>query len=448
MASSRTLSISPTLAVKEIKDPYIQKNFQNLKDYFQTQNQLLDFKFFEIEFTQAESNRKIQHGLGGIPVDLIRTYIVGTGAITFHRDEFDSTYIVVSASGPVLVRFFAGIYFNSAVGDSPTGNEVWFSQISSGSSTSGDTGGIVDAEILDGYVGSDDAIPGTVIRLTNSGTIEKMVAGFSGQSVTLINSSGTDSVFENDNADGTKSHSILTSTGTYLIFKNQSVLTLIYDEDAERWRVSNVNVKTPTKQIFTSGSGTYTRPDGCVYIKVRMCGGGSGGSGGGNTGASGGAGGDTTFGTSLLTAGGGTPGGAGTGGGGGTVTVNSPAIDLGSQPGQAGDANAVSPTRAGTGGSTPYFGGGGAGATGTQIGGGGTTNSGGGGQGGGAGAGTIVGAGGGSGGYVHALIASPSATYSYSVGAGGTAGAASGGAAPQIAGVGAAGKIEVEEYYS
>ena len=53
--------------------------------------------------------------------------------------------------------------------------------------------------------------------------------------------------------------------------------------------------------------------------------------------------------------------------------------------------------------------------------------------------------GGGAGGYVEKIIASPSATYSYAVGAGGTAGTAgSGGSA---GGAGGSGIIIVEAYY-
>lgn len=75
----------------------------------------------------------------------------------------------------------------------------------------------------------------------------------------------------------------------------------------------------------------------------------------------------------------------------------------------------------------------------------GATNTGGGGGGGGTGAGTTPGLGGGAGGYVEAIINSPSATYSYAVGAGGTAGTAgTGGAA---GGGGGSGVIIVEEHY-
>jgi hypothetical protein len=63
-------------------------------------------------------------------------------------------------------------------------------------------------------------------------------------------------------------------------------------------------VIAPTVQKFTSGSGTYTKPNNATYIRVRMVGGGAGGNGSGNatTYGVGGAGGNTTFGSSLLVA--------------------------------------------------------------------------------------------------------------------------------------------------
>src|SRR5882672_10812964 len=74
-----------------------------------------------------------------------------------------------------------------------------------------------------------------------------------------------------------------------------------------------------TRQVFASGSGTYTTPANCIAINVRMVGGGGGGGGSGTTsGTAAGAGGNSTFGSSFLTANGGGGGGtaaASTGGG-------------------------------------------------------------------------------------------------------------------------------------
>jgi len=214
---------------------------------------------------------------------------------------------------------------------------------------------------------------------------------------------------------------------------------------------ANIGTTTPTVQIFTSGSGTYTTPANVTYIQVKMVGGGGGGGNGGSAaGVAGGNGGNTTFGSSLLTAAGGTGGGwANTGGSGGAATVNAPAIQVVSATGEVGTlggatSNVTSNVTSGRGGST-LFGTGGRGGYGNANGSSASTNSGGGGGGGGVASSTgfwAAGVGGGAGAYVEAIINSPSASYSYSVGAAGTAG--TGGT---NGGAGSAGQIVVTEYY-
>lgn len=201
----------------------------------------------------------------------------------------------------------------------------------------------------------------------------------------------------------------------------------------------------PTIQKFTSGSGTYTRPSGVKYLRVRMVGGGGGGSDGASR--SGSDGGNTTFGTLTAARGKGAVGG----GPSGSPGVASSGSSIGSfsgvliegSAGNAGMANAAGRAHGG-GGGTSYFGGAGLGPqceSGTVTGGTAATNSGSGGGGGcsGASANAIEGHGGGAGGYVEVFIPNPSATYSYSVGGSG-AGAVNGGS-------GGAGYIEVTEYY-
>src|SRR5262245_13968396 len=64
--------------------------------------------------------------------------------------------------------------------------------------------------------------------------------------------------------------------------------------------IQGVTPTFPTTQVFTSGSGTYTRPANCQRIEVRMVGGGGGGNGSGQgSGGLGGAGGNTTFGSLI-----------------------------------------------------------------------------------------------------------------------------------------------------
>lgn len=213
------------------------------------------------------------------------------------------------------------------------------------------------------------------------------------------------------------------------------VIKVWYFPSSSQQAVTPEQQKAPTIRTFTSGSGTYTRPNGVTYIKVRMVGGGGAGSFNAIVGT---AGGDSTFGTSLLTAGGGGAATAGTaqrGGLGGTSTINSPAVGtLYAGNGGGGGLN-TSSGLAGFGGGS-FMGGGArsgiaganasAGVNGTGGGGSGNSNV------------TNSGSGGGGAGGLEAIITNPSLTYSYSVGAGGTGGAA----------VGGSGIIIVEEYYS
>lgn len=203
----------------------------------------------------------------------------------------------------------------------------------------------------------------------------------------------------------------------------------------------------PTIQRFTTGSGTYTRPGGVLYIKVRMVGGGGGGGGSGTAGAGiGGTGGTTTFGTTFLSASGGAGGAAPGGGAGGAVSVTglpSATLVAGGGGGAAMIRNGVG-ANGGMGGATTF--GGAGGSLGDSTGRDASANSGSGG--GGAGVdvvGATAGGGGGAGGFIDALIPAPSASYSYAVGAAGSAGVA--GTSGRVGGAGAAGYIEVTEYY-
>ena len=210
--------------------------------------------------------------------------------------------------------------------------------------------------------------------------------------------------------------------------------------DGTRFHILNPT-KPPTRQTFLSGSGTYTTPAGVTQINIRMVGGGGGG--GATTTNSGTSGTASTFGGSL-SAGGGSGAGA-TGGsvaGGGTASGGD--INIGGSSGGGGFTNSVANVSPpGADGGNSVFGGGGKGATNT-AGSDAATNSGSGGGGGGGSSGTGAGGGGGAGGYVEKLITSPSATYTYTVGAAGTGGAAGGNAG----GNGAAGIIIVDEYYT
>lgn len=197
----------------------------------------------------------------------------------------------------------------------------------------------------------------------------------------------------------------------------------------------------PTVTVYTSGSGTWSRPSNCTWIRVRMIGGGGGGAGSGTSAGWGGAGGNTTF--STLTASGGSGpsssivGGAGGSASGATINIAG---------GRGSDGSNSSSVVSGFGGSTILGPGAGSAVYGGSAGRSASANTGGGGSGATASTGTVAAAGGGGGGYCESIIASPSASYSYAVGAGGSAGSAGG--SGSAGGAGGSGLIIVEEFYS
>lgn len=212
----------------------------------------------------------------------------------------------------------------------------------------------------------------------------------------------------------------------------------------------------PLVTRYTSGSGTHGVTGSPLYLRVRLIAGGGGGGGASNAGSpsSGGNGGASTFGSSLLSANGGTGGavangsGGGTGGAGGSASFGAAtgtALTGGSGNGGNNGAPGTQSIQGGGGASSP-LGGSGGGAIGLNNGSAASANSGAGGGGGGGNGGAFAsGGGGGAGGFVDAIIASPSASYSYAVGAAGTAGGS--GTGGTAGGAGGSGYIEVTEYY-
>lgn len=210
------------------------------------------------------------------------------------------------------------------------------------------------------------------------------------------------------------------------------------------WTAADLDIalgKQPTRQTFTSGSGTYTTPAGATRIAVRLLGpGGGGGAMATNAGAAGSA--ATTF--STFSAGAGNGGGQAGGQGGTGGAASGGSVNIPGGIGQGGASNAVAGNLPiGGNGAASAFGGAGGGqsnAAGLNA----ATNSGAGGGGAGGGSGNNSGGGGGSGGYVEAIVNTPAATYSYLVGAGGAGGAAG----TFAGGNGAAGIIIVDEFYN
>lgn len=240
------------------------------------------------------------------------------------------------------------------------------------------------------------------------------------------------------------------NTVTYTVTRSGTSVNVIYLSG----NAAPLSSGTLTRASGTGDSSiTFTSSQAPLYLRVKMAGGGGGGGGSGTaSGGNGGNGGNTTFGSSLLTANGGDAGrwASSTVPEGGTATVASPAVTVLAVQGVRGHGGAAYGGTAvilpgGQGGAT-FFGGNGVG-TANLAGSSGRDNTGSGGAGGGstANATAYIGSGGASGGYLEALIISPSATYAYAVGSGGSAGSA--GTNGHAGGTGAAGIIIVEEYY-
>lgn len=202
-----------------------------------------------------------------------------------------------------------------------------------------------------------------------------------------------------------------------------------------------------TSQVLTSGSGaTYTTPSGARQLRITMVGGGGGGAGvssSAGTAVAGAAGSDTIF--NSIHATGGTAGNQFVSGGStsaGTGSATDRAQGAGGGTGSSGSILAAGQA-SGAGGSSTR---GGAGnsvfAIGSNAGGNAAANSGSGGGGAYNNSGGNAGAGGGAGETVMLIINSPSATYTYTVGAKGT-----GGASTSNGGNGGDGIIIVNEVY-
>lgn len=239
--------------------------------------------------------------------------------------------------------------------------------------------------------------------------------------------------------------SIVTEVATGVLYRSIQDTNLNHAvSDGAWWElVISAAASNPTSQIFLTGSGTYTKPAGVKYIEVEMVGGGGGGGGNGGGGSTGGT---TTFGTSFLACVGGAGGGAPSGGGGsgGAASVTGGGFTGIALTGGSGNgAGSVNFTPGGVGAASP-FGGAGGGGTGSQQGQNATDNTGSGGGGAGGTASAPPPGGAGAGGYIKGRITSPSGTYAYAVGAGGTQGAAGGG---NGGGLGGEGIIIVNEFY-
>ncbi len=192
-------------------------------------------------------------------------------------------------------------------------------------------------------------------------------SGANGKMLNLYNTTTNTMTLSNQNAGSTAANRILTLTGGDLAVPGPAVARFMYDSTQSLWiftgygntsssslpsQTGNANKYLQTngtntlwatpgpssRQIFTSGSGTYTTPAGVTAIMVEVVGGGGGGGGSNGTG----------FGT-----------GAGAGGGGGGYTrrlIVNPAASYAYAVGTGGGGGAGASSGSGSTGGTSTFG--------------------------------------------------------------------------------------------
>lgn len=191
-AKPAPLTRNPYLLVKEIADLHLRTNFQNLDRYYREQNQLLDFAFLEIRESAAVTHKKLRHGLGRAPLDLLRSSVTGPGKITFYRSRFDDESIDYSTDGAVRVRFFAGTYWNTEIGPNFASSDIeeWQAEIPESSSGGN---GVVGADGADGvsagglrwWAGDTDAPPELFFSATFANLQGVRAFGFANADPTL-----------------------------------------------------------------------------------------------------------------------------------------------------------------------------------------------------------------------------------------------------------------------
>lgn len=161
MAINKTSGTNrPNLLVKEIADVYLRRNFQEMFDFFQVEDQVLGYKFFDFEFEQAEEGFKITHDLGYIPQDIIVSQLTGSGAVQFNFLLFDRTTIDLDIDGPCRIRFLVGQNRNGNE-TPPLGSMKFYADpLENGSFISEQipSGAITEAQLADGIIGPRGAI--------------------------------------------------------------------------------------------------------------------------------------------------------------------------------------------------------------------------------------------------------------------------------------------------
>ncbi len=186
---------NPVLNVIDIRDPVIQRNFQNLISYFNAQNQLLNFQFTEQNLADGQT-LTITHNLGFVPKDIIVTKLVGTGPVTFNLSKFTTSTLSLTATKACVIRFYYGTYPVGTFQGNSTDEMTFYpdysifqiagSPVAPTATELGYVSGVkssiqkqIDALVADGFiVGPGSAVDGQIALFSGTtGKIEKVATG-------------------------------------------------------------------------------------------------------------------------------------------------------------------------------------------------------------------------------------------------------------------------------
>lgn len=228
---------TPDIIIRDIQEPNIRKNFENLDKYFIDNNQLLGFKFLEVIFDEAGTKR-VAHGLGYVPKDIIRTHLSGDSTVTFDYLSFDSSTISVTSTGMAQVRFFVGSYYDDPRGqlDGDVGKDYWMTL--SASSTASSSGSSTSSSFrtirADDDITSDDDVI-LCDSTYNSITITLPTAvGISGRVYKIKRiTGGSNNITIDANA-----YETIDGSSTYVLRSLNETITIVSDN--ENWIISDI----------------------------------------------------------------------------------------------------------------------------------------------------------------------------------------------------------------
>jgi hypothetical protein len=101
------------LYLRNVTEKWLRDNFDAIQSYVNGKKILQDWDFFDVTFSAAITAREIRHSLGSIPMDILQTYKVGSGNVTYLYESFTKDSLYITTDGPCRIRFFAGSYKES-----------------------------------------------------------------------------------------------------------------------------------------------------------------------------------------------------------------------------------------------------------------------------------------------------------------------------------------------